>query len=55
MDARDGFLLKAIAVEKQAVKLDPVNVEMIGLVADSFEKVGMPQDAADWRQRLPGG
>jgi len=53
--ALDGFPLKAVAIAKQAAKLDPRNVEVARVLAEWHEKLDLRAEAAEWRLKLPYG
>ena len=44
---RDGYLLKAVAVLKQAVRVDPPRIEAVAQLGDLFQELNLPEDAAE--------
>ncbi|HEX7124565.1 MAG TPA: tetratricopeptide repeat protein [Thermodesulfobacteriota bacterium] len=50
--AADGFYLKAIAVHKQILKLDPAHIESSSRLADLYHKQGLLSDALTTYQQV---
>jgi Flp pilus assembly protein TadD len=53
--ALDELVTEAVAVAKQAAKLDPRNFEIVRFLAECHEKLGLAREAAEWRLKLPYG
>lgn len=53
--ALDGDLVRSIALTKRAAQLMPGNVEALRKLVAWHEQLGLEEEAAEWRLRLPGG
>jgi tetratricopeptide (TPR) repeat protein len=49
---RQGFMLRAVAVLRQAVALAPHDLELLRALADAYVRLGMARDAAGWLEAL---
>src|SRR6185436_19179989 len=51
--AVDEMTPEAIAVAKQATKLDPRNFDVVRFLAECHETLGLAREAREWRLKLP--